>query len=79
MSQMMTREEYRAALDKLSLTQEEVGELLKLSGRNARRYASGETDVPGPVEMHLRLWLERPELVEVVRRIADQTPKKGGK
>jgi len=51
----------RAALDKLSLTQKEVGELRLLSGRNTRRYASGETDVPGAVEMHLRLWLEIPD------------------
>jgi len=72
---MMTKEEYRAALDKLSLTQEEVGELLSLSGRNARRYASGETDVPGAVEMHVRLWLERPEILDVVRRISAQIPK----
>lgn len=70
MSLMMTREEYRAALAKLSLSQEEVGRLLKISPRNARRYASGETDVPGAVEMHVRLWLERPEILDVVRRIS---------
>lgn len=73
---MMTKEEYRSALDKLSLTQEGVGDLLKISVRNARRYASGETEVPGAVEMHVRLWLERPEILDVVRRIAAETGKK---
>jgi hypothetical protein len=73
----MTREEYRAALDKLSLTQEEVGELLLLSGRNARRYATGETEVPGAVEMHVRLWLERPEILDVVRRISTEIRQAG--
>lgn len=77
----MTKEEYRAALDKLSLTQEEVGRLLKFSGRNSRRYAAGDTEVPGPVEMHLRLWLEIPEMIDVVRRLGAEAdrPKKGRK
>jgi hypothetical protein len=77
----MTKEEYRAALDKLSLTQEEVARLLRFSGRNSRRYAAGDTDVPGPVEMHLLLWLERPEILDVVRRISAELgqPKKGKK
>lgn len=70
MSQMMTREEYRAALEKLDLAQEEVGRLLGAGGRTSRRWASGETDIPGPVEMHIRLWLSRPEILEVVRNEA---------
>lgn len=75
MTMAMSREEYRSALDKLSLTQEEVGRLLSVAGRTARRWASGEIPVPGPVEMHIRLWLERPELLAVVQRISQ----KGGK
>lgn len=70
MSAMMTRDEYRAALAKLGLAQEEVGRLLGTGLRTARRWASGEVEVPGPVEMHIRLWLERPEVLEVVRKLA---------
>jgi hypothetical protein len=70
MSLMMTREEYRKALAHLDLAQEEVGRLLGAGPRTARRWASGEVDVPGPVEMHIRQWLERPELLEVTRRLA---------
>lgn len=70
MTAMMTKDEYRAALGQLDLKQEAVGALLGADRRTARRWASGETPVPGPVEMHIRLWLERPELLEVVRRLA---------
>ncbi|KUO58000.1 MAG: hypothetical protein APF80_09885 [Alphaproteobacteria bacterium BRH_c36] len=66
----MDRDEYRQALTHLGLAQEEVGRLLDVGGRTARRWASGEVEVPGPVEMHIRLWLERPELLGVVRQIA---------
>lgn len=70
MTVMMSKEEYRSALAQLDLRQEEVGRLLGVGGRTARRWASGEVDVPPPVEMHLRLWLERPEILEVTRKIA---------
>lgn len=69
---MMTRKEYRDALSKLGLTQEEVGKLLGAAGRTARRWASGEVEIPGPVEMHIRLWLQRPEILDVVRRTAQK-------
>jgi len=70
MSCSMTKDEYRAALAKLDLRQEEVGRLLNVGPRTARRWASGEVDIPGPVAMHIRLWLERPEVLDVVRRLA---------
>lgn len=70
MTNMMSRDEYRDALAALGLAQEEVGRLLGVGPRTARRWASGEIDVPGPVEMHLRLWRDRPELLEVIRRLA---------
>jgi predicted transcriptional regulator len=75
----MNKEEFRAALDELSLSQMEVARLLKISDRAARRYASGEAEIPGPVEMHLRLWLEIPEMIDVVRRLGAEAdrPKKG--
>lgn len=67
---MMTKKEYRDALSALSLSQQEVGRLLGVDARTSRRWATGETEVPGPVEVHIRLWLERPEILEVVKRIA---------
>ncbi|HRD77978.1 MAG TPA: hypothetical protein PK264_18900 [Hyphomicrobiaceae bacterium] len=70
MTVMMSKDEYRGALAILDLKQEEVGHLLGVGQRTARRWASGEIAVPGPIEMHIRVWLERPELLEVVRRIA---------
>ena len=65
----MDKEAYRSALATLGLGQEEVGHLLGASPRTARRWASGEVPVPGPVEMHIRLWLKRPELLSVMRDV----------
>lgn len=76
MSVMMTRDEYRNALAKLELAQEEVGRLLGTDPRTARRWALGEVTVPGPVEMHIRLWLQRPEILEVVRQVAEARDRK---
>ena len=70
MSQMMSQDEYRGALAQLGLAQTEVGRLLGVDPRTARRWARGEAPVPGPVEMHIRLWLERPEVLDVTRKIA---------
>lgn len=75
MTLMMSKDEYRNALAKLGLAQEEVGRLLGTGLRTSRRWASGEVDVPGPVEMHVRLWLERPEILDVVRRVAAKRDK----
>lgn len=75
MSQMMSKDEYRAALATLGISQQEVGRLLGAGERTARRWATGETDVPGPVEMHILQWLERPELLEVTRRLAARARK----
>jgi DNA-binding transcriptional regulator YiaG len=59
MDLMMSRDEYREALQTLGLTQVEVGRLMHVGARTARRWASGETPVPGPIEIHIRLWLQR--------------------
>lgn len=77
MLDMMTKDQYRAALAQLGLAQEEVGKLLGAGPRTARRWASGEVEVPGPVEMHIRQWLERPELLEVTRRLAVERDREG--
>lgn len=72
MTVMMTKDEYRAALERLALTQGEVARLLGTDARTGRRWALGEVAVPGPVEMHLRVWLARPEILDVVRAEADK-------
>lgn len=72
MTLMMSKEEYRSALAQLGLTQGEAGRLLNVADRSSRRYATEEDTIPGPVEVMLRLWLERPELLQVVRRMADE-------
>ena len=69
MAHRMSTEAYREALGQLGLTQEEVGDLLGFTGRNARRYATGETPVPGAVATMIALWLQRPELIGVVRSL----------
>jgi len=73
MTAMMTKDQYRDALSALGLSQVELGRLLGVDPRTARRWALGEIDVPGPVELHIRLWLERPEILEVVRKISKET------
>ena len=76
---MMTRDQYREALAKLGLAQEEVGRLLDVGPRTARRWASGEVPVPGPVEMHVRLWLLRPEVLNVTRQLAEERDREATK
>jgi len=68
----MTKDEFRAALDRLGVSQMEVGRLLDVAPRTPRRWALGETPVPGPVEMHLRMWLDRPDMLAYVRQIAEK-------
>lgn len=66
---MMTSDEFREAIDKLSLSQSDVARLLNIDGRTVRRYAGGDAPVIGPVELMLRLLVARPALLRVVRRI----------
>jgi DNA-binding transcriptional regulator YiaG len=66
---MMTSDEFREAIDKLSLSQSDVARLLNIDGRTVRRYAGGDAPVIGPVELMLRLLLERPTLLRAVQRI----------
>lgn len=74
----MTRDEYRAALGQLALTQEEAGRILGVEGRTVRRWASGAVAVPAPIELMVRMWLELPELVDVARRMARERDEKAG-
>jgi hypothetical protein len=50
----MTRLEFRQALRALGMTPYRVARHLGVSIRQAHRYASGETGIPGPVAMVVR-------------------------
>lgn len=52
---LMMAEEYRAAIEALSLTQGEAGEFLGVNPRTSRRWALGETPVEPAAAKLLRL------------------------
>ena len=55
----MNSKQYRAALDKLDLSQLRAGELFRVGSRTARRWALDEARVPGPVAILLDLLLKK--------------------
>lgn len=74
MTHRMSTDEYREALGQLGLSQLEAARLLGAGARSSRRWALGETEVPGPVATMIKLWLLRPELIGVVRSLKWGTP-----
>jgi DNA-binding transcriptional regulator YiaG len=50
----MTPDEYRAAIDKLGLSQVAAAKLLGVDARTSRRWASGERDVAAPAVRFLQ-------------------------
>lgn len=65
----MTKGEFRAALDVLEMSQTEFARMIGIEARTSRRYALGETPVPGAVSVLLRLLLARPELKDVLEDV----------
>jgi hypothetical protein len=55
----MTANEYRAALDRLGLTQAGAARLFHADERTSRRWANGERSVPPGVQILLALLLDR--------------------
>lgn len=51
----MSPAQFRAAIDKLGLSQERAGLWLGLSARQGQRYATGDAEIPEPVAKLLRL------------------------
>lgn len=51
----MTPTQFRAAIEKLGLSQEKSGLWLGLSARQGQRYATGDAEIPEPVAKLLRL------------------------
>jgi DNA-binding transcriptional regulator YiaG len=62
----MTPTEFRAALDRLGLTQMGAGRVLGVDGRTVRRWASGESDVPEPVRRLLLACERHTDLVPLL-------------
>lgn len=65
-AQEMTRDEYRAGLDSLGVTQEDFGRMVGATPRSGQRWALGESRIPGAVAILLRLMVARPELKPVI-------------
>ena len=59
----MTAPEFRAALDRLGLTQTGAARLLGVDARTARRWALGEREVPEPARRLLAACERYPDLV----------------
>lgn len=55
----MTPEEYRDAIQKLKLTQHGAADWLRIGRRTSQGYALGETPIPEPTAMLLRLCIKR--------------------
>lgn len=55
----MNAKQYRAALDKLGLSQLRAGELFRVGARTSRRWALDEARIPGPVAILLSLLLKK--------------------
>jgi hypothetical protein len=58
----MNAQEYRAALASLGLAQEAFARMVGASPRTGQKWGLGETRIPGPVVMLLRLMLKRPDV-----------------
>jgi DNA-binding transcriptional regulator YiaG len=50
----MSPDEYRAAIERLGLSQVAAARLLGVDARTSRRWASGERDIPPPAARFLR-------------------------
>lgn len=61
----MDKEEYRAAIERLGLSQVKAGRLLGVDGRTSQKWALGERAIPPPVA-RLLAYIERygPELAK---------------
>jgi len=65
----MTPIQFRAALDRLSLSQRGAAKLFMVGERTSRRWALGEADVPPPVAILLRLMLAGKVTIDDVKGI----------
>jgi len=65
----MSHDEFRDALAALGMTQRDAAGVLMVDERTSRRWALGESEIPGPVEVLIRLWRDNSRTLETTRRI----------
>jgi hypothetical protein len=65
---LMTKKEYRRALESLNLNQTTAADLLRVGLRTTRRHANGEARIDGPTTGLIRLMVEGTVSIEEVRR-----------
>jgi DNA-binding transcriptional regulator YiaG len=68
----MTPDDFKQGLRTLGVTQTEFAQVVGASRRAALYWT--QQAVPGPVATLLRIFLARPELLEVARAFAQPTP-----
>lgn len=66
----MSADEYLAALDTLGFSQQGFAKAVGASPRTGQKWGLGESRIPGPVAVLLRLLMARPELVALLRQDA---------
>ena len=65
----MTAQQFRDALAALDLTQVGAADLFGVNERTARRWASGEQDIPQPVALALRLMVKHKVSVATAQKL----------
>jgi hypothetical protein len=72
----MTADQYRATIDKLGLSQQGAGRFLNVGERTARRYATGESEIPTAVSRLLLLMVHFKLTADGVLTILTPDPSK---
>jgi hypothetical protein len=72
----VNRNQFRAALKELGLSQLRAGKLLGASGRSARRWAGGHAAVPESSAMLLRLLMDGTITIADLERVKTPRPAK---
>lgn len=65
----MNPDEYRAAIEKLGLSQVAAARLLGVDERTSRRWANGERDVPAPAARFLQYLIATKKTGEQAMRV----------
>jgi hypothetical protein len=66
---VMTKEQYREAIDALDLNQVQAGRFIGVGPRTSRRWALGEAPIPRATAMLLRLMVRKKHSPEDVARM----------
>lgn len=69
----VTPDEYRAAIDKLGLSQVAAARLLGVDERTSRRWANGERDIPAPAVRFLQYLIATGKTGDNAMRVLERT------